>query len=232
MVYGCGNQLIKLFVFVSNFLIFFFGGIIFAFSLWANLDSKFSVHLRDYCESFGVDNMYADELSKYEASLWVLVGISAILIVIGFLGCCGACTENNGLLTMYTITLFVLTIIQVGAVVMALVSRPEFEEMVHNALKMSVKDGGTRKQLMPIEQIFKCCGATSDTKAVFVANNDCPEGFDSMPDCYTAITDVIQQKSDVIAVVGILLLIIQFFGMIFSCVLCKAFGERGPSYYA
>ena len=38
MVYGCGNQLIKFLVFTTNLLIFVFGGLIFGFSLWANLD--------------------------------------------------------------------------------------------------------------------------------------------------------------------------------------------------
>jgi len=37
MVYGAANQMIKFFVFISNFLIFLFGGLLFGFSLWVFL---------------------------------------------------------------------------------------------------------------------------------------------------------------------------------------------------
>uniref|UniRef100_A0A0N4ZMT9 Tetraspanin n=1 Tax=Parastrongyloides trichosuri TaxID=131310 RepID=A0A0N4ZMT9_PARTI len=232
MVYGCGNQLIKFFVFASNFLIFTFGAVIFSISLWANLDTKFSIHLREYFNSLNLDDSYVEELAKYQASLWVLVAIGALLLFVGFLGCCGACSENSVLLTLYGIILFILTLIQIGAIVMALMSRPEFEEIVLKALKYSAKDDLRRKQLLPIEKAFQCCGATPDTKELFIQLNECPEGFTEYPDCYTAITDLFSQKSEILAVVGLLLIIIQFFGIIFSCVLCKAFRERGPAYYA
>uniref|UniRef100_A0A0N5BWX1 Tetraspanin n=1 Tax=Strongyloides papillosus TaxID=174720 RepID=A0A0N5BWX1_STREA len=232
MVYGCGNQLIKFFVFVSNFLIFAFGAVIFSVSLWANLDTKFSVHLRQYFESLNLNDSYIEELAKYQASLWVLVGIGALLLFVGFLGCCGACNENCVLLSLYGIILFILTLIQIGAIVMALMSRPEFEEIIMKALKYSAENDMRRRQLLPIEEVFQCCGATSDTKEMFKNLNECPEKYVDNPDCYTVITDLISQKSEVLAVVGLLLIIIQFFGIIFSCVLCKAFRERGPSYYA
>ena len=64
MVYGCGNQLIKFFVFIANFFIFLFGGLIFGFSLWANLDQNFARHLTNLAKQANIDDNFIDDLAQ------------------------------------------------------------------------------------------------------------------------------------------------------------------------
>lgn len=64
MVYGWGNQTIKFLVFISNLLIFIFGGIIFGFSLWANLDPNFAGNLGTFAKVVSLDNTFVDDLAQ------------------------------------------------------------------------------------------------------------------------------------------------------------------------
>uniref|UniRef100_A0A914RFF7 Tetraspanin n=1 Tax=Parascaris equorum TaxID=6256 RepID=A0A914RFF7_PAREQ len=98
MVYGCGNRMVKFLFFSANLLICFFGGLIFGFSMWANLDKDFAANLEKFARSVHHDNL--NVLAKYQASLWVLVAIGALLFLVGFLGCCGAMCESTVLLSL------------------------------------------------------------------------------------------------------------------------------------
>lgn len=100
MVYGCGNQLIKFFVFTTNLLIFLFGGLIFGFSLWANLDQNFAKHLTDIMRQAKIDASFVQQFETYQASLWILTAVGALLFLVGFLGCCGAACESLVLMTL------------------------------------------------------------------------------------------------------------------------------------
>uniref|UniRef100_A0AC35FPS5 Tetraspanin n=1 Tax=Panagrolaimus sp. PS1159 TaxID=55785 RepID=A0AC35FPS5_9BILA len=103
MVYGCGNNVVKFTVVVINFFLFFFGSLIFGFSLWANLDKNFALHLGEFAKQVHVNEEFIDDLAKYQASLWVLVAVGALLLIIGFLGCCGAASEATPLLVVVSL---------------------------------------------------------------------------------------------------------------------------------
>lgn len=64
MVYGCKNHVLKLFIFISNFLIFVLGSLIFGVSLWANLDNNFSENLKKFAKIVSLDESFVNELAK------------------------------------------------------------------------------------------------------------------------------------------------------------------------
>lgn len=39
--------------------------------------------------------LIVNEISQYQASLWILVAVGALLFAVGFLGCCGSGCENQ-----------------------------------------------------------------------------------------------------------------------------------------
>ena len=107
-----------------------------------------------------------------------------------------------------------------------------------------------RRNLQPIETLLNCCGATIETKHTYIDEHLCPGTLSyavcerictifyciplvhSQEDCFTVLSTKIDTMGTAILVCGILLLIVQFFTILFSNVLCRAFQERGPAYYA
>uniref|UniRef100_A0A914WDT5 Envelope protein n=1 Tax=Plectus sambesii TaxID=2011161 RepID=A0A914WDT5_9BILA len=51
-------------------------------------------------------------------------------------------------------------------------------------------------------------------------------------DCLHKIWNDIETAGSVAIIVAFVVLVIEFFSLIFSCMLCRAFRERSPGYYA
>jgi len=229
MVYGIGNRMVKFLIFVSNFLIFLFGGLIFGFSLWANLDDNFSRHFQELAKQAQVAGAFSEELSQYQASLWVLAAVGALLLVVGFLGCCGAACESLICLTLFFVIVAILSLIELFTLVFLFTNRGELLDSLHKILVESSKTDVGVKNLLPIEKAMRCCGATPETQYLY--KKDCVGGLENAGDCYTILSGKLESMDEAIIGIGIVLLIIQAFSLIFSCVLCRAFRERVPAYY-
>ncbi|KAI6188170.1 Tetraspanin [Aphelenchoides besseyi] len=227
MVYGVGNNLTKFLVFTTNFLLFVFGGLIFGFSLWANLDQNFAQHLSELMRQAKIDVSFIDQLEQYQASLWILVAIGGLLFFVGFLGCCGAACESIVLLTLFFIIVSILSVIELFALVYLLVNKNGFLTALYQGLEKSSETPLGIQNLKPIEKLLSCCGATAETAFKY----QCAEEL-KMPDCYTVISSKLDEFGSLVVTIGVLLLIVQSFALIFSCVLCRAFRERAPAYYA
>ena len=78
-----------------------------------------------------------------------------------------------------------------------------------------------------------CIGASLENAVRFCTSMPCNSHDQSMlqGDCYTILSTKLEAMDEVIIGIGIVLLIIQAFSLIFSCVLCRAFRERMPAYY-
>uniref|UniRef100_A0A914BZ70 Tetraspanin n=1 Tax=Acrobeloides nanus TaxID=290746 RepID=A0A914BZ70_9BILA len=232
MVYGCGNNIVKFLVFTTNLLLFVFGGLIGGFSLWANLDQDFARHLNEFAKQAHIDEHFVQELGRYQASLWIFVAVGSLLFVVGFLGCCGAACESIVLLTMHFLIMLILSGIEIFALVYMLINRSELLSNLKKFMDESATTADGRRNLLPIEKIVKCCGATVETAKTYIAEGLCEDGLKDMPDCYTVLQEKLEAFGQVVIIIGIIILIIQLFSMIFSCVLCRAFRERNPAYYA
>ncbi|EPB79477.1 tetraspanin family protein [Ancylostoma ceylanicum] len=208
MVYGCANSCVKFLFFLVNLLICIFGALIFGFSLWANLDKNFGSHLADFVRKVdGADHTHIDEIAKYQASLWILVAVGALLFFVGFLGCCGAACESpillglvsglslnnavhyeiasssylyliNFIIFQFFFIVLILTAIELGATIFAMSNRDKFVEAVQKVMETSASTAELRKNLKPIQDLFNCCGATISTKQLFIDDKICtPEQY-------------------------------------------------------
>jgi hypothetical protein len=230
MVYGCGNNLVKTVVVVINFLLFFFGSLIFGFSLWANLDKNFALHLSEFAKQANVNEEFIDDLAKYQASLWVLVAVGALLLIIGFLGCCGAAFETTPLLVVHFLIIIVIAFIQVLALGYLLVNRAELLVNLKGVMEKSAETPAGRMNLLPIQKVLNCCGATADTRQRYIDDGRCEGSLKTAPDCYSVISDKLENAGETAFAIGIGCLIVEFVSLIFTCVLFRAIRERENRY--
>lgn len=173
MVYGCGNQFVKFVVFITNLLLFIFGGLICGFSLWANLDKNFALHLSEFARQVKISEEFVDDLAKYQASLWVLVAVGALLFLVGFLGCCGSACESMFLLALQFIVIVIVALIQLFAIGYLLVNRADLLVQLKQFMEKSAATPDGRMNLLPIQQVLQCCGATADTMQTYKDEGRC-----------------------------------------------------------
>ncbi len=114
--------------------------------------------------------------------IFIVLGI--IILVIGFFGCCGACTENSCLMTTFAILLTLVVIVQIGLAVAIFM----FKGQAHDAITGKMRSGmdnykgenytGVTETWNAVQHDFKCCGVDSfsDWKnTTFSGKKDLPD---------------------------------------------------------
>uniref|UniRef100_A0A4X2KHE0 Tetraspanin n=1 Tax=Vombatus ursinus TaxID=29139 RepID=A0A4X2KHE0_VOMUR len=126
--------------------------------------------------------------------LYVLVGAGALMMTVGFFGCCGAVRESQCLL---------------GSAIREV--QTMYEEAYNGYLKNKMN-----KTLITFHSSFLCCGKESPDQV----QSTCPKELLGHKNCIDEIENVISAKLQLIAIVGIGIAGVTIFGMIFSMVLC------------
>lgn len=127
--------------------------------------------------------------------------------------------------------LCVLFILELFTLVYLIVNKAGFLSALYFGLQKSAELPAGRENLKPIEVALNCCGATSETAHLYTAQCAAIQRV-GVPDCYSVIAEKLDSMGDVIETVSIVLLVVQGFALVFACVLCRAFRERYPAYYA
>jgi len=235
MVYGCGNKMIKLYLFVTNIVIFAIGTTLLGLATWMLNDANFSDDVAKLIEqelASGVSVIFSRTIPKYHTYLWIAIAIGAMLAIVGFLGCCGASCENSFALSTFSAIVLVLAVIQVATLTMIVVERPEVIAKMETGLVEISKTPRSRKLLASYENLFKCCGATADTQVLYKEENQCTgELLENAPDCLTVFEQKIDLYVTYVLVTGLCVLIIQTIAIVFSCVLVRTFIYRSKCSY-
>jgi len=231
MVYGCGNKCVKYLVFLFNFLVFVIGIVILALSLTA----RFSNEAQKYFQ--GILNK-ADAnvtLSQMYIPLYVLAAIGALLLLTGFLGCCGAWCENTCLLSLFFSIILILFIAELACGIAVLVKKDDVKNEVFKGVTQQIQkyndpdfDADAKKSIDEMQTKYKCCGChnATDYKGTIPAScNGVKEG------CCNKLWDDLMSNIGIVGGVAIGILVIELLAMIFSCILCQAF-RRGDYQYA
>ncbi|XP_028409474.1 CD151 antigen-like [Dendronephthya gigantea] len=110
----------------------------------------------------------------------ILIASGVLVLIIGFVGCCGAMKENKCCLLLYFVLVFLIFILEIAAGIMAYKNRDKMEEEVSKAINITVfKEYGNpdhtkvTKAIDFAQKHIKCCGATSynDWKYSYWANH-------------------------------------------------------------
>ncbi|XP_074539246.1 tetraspanin-8-like [Halichoeres trimaculatus] len=140
------SKIIKYLLFIFNFIFFLAGTIILTLSVY------FRNHQADY--------QITDELLP---GINLLIYVSAVTLIFGFLGSYGAITGNRCLLCLFFLGLLKMFILLLAVAVIGAISRTtEAQEVVEKHLEqlipLSEQPGDIRKSFQDVERNGFCCG--------------------------------------------------------------------------
>ncbi|XP_053505761.1 CD9 molecule b isoform X1 [Ictalurus furcatus] len=214
-----GEQAIKYLIFVFNFFIWLAGTGVLAVGLWLRFDKQ----------TAGLFQA-TDAPSTFLVGVYILIVAGALMMVVGFLGCCGALRESQCMLGLFFIFLLIIFAAEVAAGIWGLSNKDkivqevkQFYEQTYTTYQLT-KQPALKETLTVIQLGLQCCGPTG---TVFDGAADtCPkkEGLAQLitTSCPAAIDDLFNSKMHIIGGVGIGIGVIMIFGMLFSMLLCCA----------
>ncbi|XP_029020093.1 CD9 antigen-like [Betta splendens] len=210
---------VKYALFIFNFIFWLAGTGVLAVGLWLRFDSRTS-GLLDGQESATV----------FVTGVYILIAAGALMMVVGFLGCCGAIKESPCMLGLFFVFLLLIFAVEVAAGIWGFSNKDKVVEDLTEFYKQTytnykdTKQEALKETLRLIHFGLACCGPTGTV--IDAAKDTCPkqEGLASLvtTSCPAAINEMFNSRLHIIGGVGIGIGIITIFGMIFSMILCCA----------
>ncbi|XP_031671234.1 CD9 antigen-like isoform X1 [Oncorhynchus kisutch] len=214
-----GETCVKYLLFVFNFVSWLAGTGVLAVGLWLRFDSR-------------TEGLFSgeDSPSVFFTGVYILIAAGALMMVVGFLGCCGAIKESPCMLGLFFFFLLLIFGVEVAAGIWGLSNKDtvveditEFYKQTYNNY-MNTKQEALKETLRLIHFGLNCCGLTGTI--IDSARETCPkkEGLEALitTSCPAAIDEVFNSKLHIIGGVGIGIGVLMIFGMIFSMLLCCA----------
>jgi CD9 antigen len=208
-------------MFAFNFLYWLSGCIILGVGIWLRVDES--------AQEFVSKASRIDIINTLSYALMI---IGFIIMLIGFLGCCGAVRESQCMLATFFVVLFILFAILLGFGIWAAVEKDKFKDYTRDNLKTAVnnyyKDDEYSTLMDYVQNFFKCCGHTNGNMDYAVVGNipsSCHTDSYRKP-CSSAFNNWIESKLVVIAGIAIGFAIQMLLGMIFSMLLCCAIRDQ------
>lgn len=244
---GCFGFL-KAMMFAFNGIIFLAGIAILGVGIWVKVDSGSILSFLGK-----IDNV-PPELSQVLNVGYLLIAIGAVLVIIGFLGCCGAIRESKCMLLLFFMIVLLIFIAEVAGAVVILVFRPLADELFAKvgtaAVKSIQKDYGNNTDITGLwnttMDTLKCCGFYNytDFKAspYYKMHNSsyppqcCPDATPcneitaaekKIDGCFPKIEQLIDDNTIVIVAVALGIAVLEICAMIVSMILyCQIKSSR------
>ncbi|KAG7482821.1 hypothetical protein JOB18_031113 [Solea senegalensis] len=140
----------KYFLFLFNLIFFLFGAVIMGFGLWLLLDNQ----------SFIV---VLNNSTPVKVACYILIGVGAFSMLMGFLGCLGAIYEVRCLLGLYFTCLLLILLAQIAAGALIYFQKEvlnvEMSKIVSKVLDNYPGNNSTTEQAWDfIQKNMECCG--------------------------------------------------------------------------
>lgn len=230
----------RLFMFISNFIIWVGSILLLVLGVWTVVD-------RPYLEELLGSNVYA-------AAAYIIIAIGVVAFFVSFLGCFGALKEIKCMLLMYfIITLLMFVVLLVGGI-LGYVFRGQAQNTVKTTLMQKMKEYDPGAPTLRVTRAWddtqvalKCCGIdepgnwVSYNKNYLAAGPKVPRSCckmgsdgnmlnceDSPSDsnsftrgCYDEARGFVEHYGLVIGGVGVVIALLMLLGLVFSMVLFK-----------
>ncbi|XP_067387077.1 CD9 antigen [Emydura macquarii macquarii] len=211
-----GTKCIKYLLFGFNFVFWLAGTAVLAIGLWLRFDSQ----------TKSIFELESNNTSFY-TGVYILIGAGALIMLVGFLGCCGAVQESQCMLGLFFVFLLVIFAIEIAAAIWGFANKDKIIEEVKKFYKETYdkrSQPAARETLKALQYALDCCGLIGPLESQFMETCPKKELAESLTvqSCPAAIESVFNSKLNVIAAVGIGIAVIMIFGMIFSMILCCA----------
>lgn len=234
-VSGC----LKYSMFIFNFLFWLCGILILAVAIWIRVS-------KDGNEVLSSGNPDANPFLAVN----ILIAVGAIIMVLGFLGCCGAVRESRCMLLLFFISLLLILLLQVAAGILGATSRSEIKRLLNETLHENIKllkqtgDNGKefRDAMINFQKEFECCGlvdGAADWGANFQSipelcaceppSNECVT-YNGRPvykeTCISLIKESVERHIFIVIGIAFGLAVIEVLGLVFSMVLYCQIGNK------
>ncbi|NXR53560.1 TSN8 protein, partial [Hippolais icterina] len=148
------SRCMKYSMFIFNFFFWVCGCIILGFSIWIRVGRTQQV------------NACSPTSTIVSAGVNLLIAVGAIIMILGFLGCCGALKESRCMLMLFFIALLLILILQITGGILGAVYKPQVEEAFNLTLSASVNALQSttgeykeyQEEFQKLERKEKCCG--------------------------------------------------------------------------
>ncbi|TFJ98538.1 testis-specific serine kinase substrate [Platysternon megacephalum] len=211
-----GTKCIKYLLFGFNFIFWLLGTAVLAIGLWLRFDTQ----------TKSIFDMESNN-SNFYTGVYILIGAGALMMLVGFLGCCGAVQESQCMLGLFFTFLLVIFAIEVAVAIWGFANKETIIDEVKKFYKETYdkrNQPAAKETLKAFQYALNCCGLTGVIDQLI--QDTCPkkEGSEilTVKPCPTAIEEVFTSKLNVIGAVGIGIAVVMIFGMIFSMILCCA----------
>uniref|UniRef100_A0A2K6NCY1 Tetraspanin n=1 Tax=Rhinopithecus roxellana TaxID=61622 RepID=A0A2K6NCY1_RHIRO len=230
-------------------LIVFFFCFVFFLQLCGILILALAIWVRVSSDSQEVLNSTDLSSSSYVA-VNILIAVGAIIMILGFLGCCGAIKESRCMLLLFFIGLLLILLLQVAAGILGAVFKSESDRIINETLRENTKLLSTTEEsakqfqqaMVEFQKEFKCCGlinGAADWGNNFQQYPNLCECLDTQRPCTNYNGKLVYQEpcissirdflvKNLIIVIGIAfgLAVIEILGLVFSMVLYCQIGNK------
>jgi len=235
---GCCEVLIKYIVFLFNFVFFLTSVAL------IGIGAYIQIHMTKYLDFLG---------NTYLNTSIILIIIGALMLIVTFFGCCGACTENPCMMYTYGTMLALIMLSLIGVAIVVYVFRGDAREVITKTMVESLKNygdddhKGVTETWDIMQSDFKCCGVDNYTdwegKPHFttgdvpdtcckVPTNGCGKGAAESLDkiyttgCFVMFENYIVDNAAAAAGVGVGVIVLLFMGVCVSCCVARGLASK------
>jgi len=236
---GCCDVLIKYIVFLFNFVFFLTSVAL------IGIGAYIQIHMTKYLDFLG---------NTYLNTSIILIIIGALMLIVTFFGCCGACTENPCMMYTYGTMLTLILLSLIGVAITVFVFRGDARKVITNTMTDSLKNyeesghNGVTETWNIMQSDFKCCGVNNSTDW---ATTPKFEDTDDVPDtcckvfkdgcgkgkatskedinstgCFVKFEDFISSNATTAIGVGVGVIILLFLGICVSCCVARGLASK------
>uniref|UniRef100_A0A8C1MA53 Tetraspanin n=1 Tax=Cyprinus carpio TaxID=7962 RepID=A0A8C1MA53_CYPCA len=214
-----GQMCVKYLMFFFNFIFWIAGTCVVAVGLWLRFDHNIKI-------------LFEGENSShiFYTGVYILIAVGALMMVVGFFGCCGAIQESPCMLGLFFFFLLIIFAVEVAAGILVFSNQTKVTQDVTDFYKetynnyQQTKQEGLKETLRLIQHGLNCCGVSGNIQVA--PDETCPEKevLDALitKSCPDVIDEFLSSKLHIIGSIGIGIGVTMIFGMIFSMMLCCA----------
>ncbi|CAG5134682.1 unnamed protein product [Candidula unifasciata] len=211
--YAC----IKYLMFAFNFVYWLSGCALLGVGIWLRVDENAAEFMHK-----------SDKIYIIHSLSYGLMAIGCLIMIIGFLGCCGAVRESQCMLASFFVLLFIIFATLLGFGIWAAVAKETFRQFTEDMLKEGVENYKENPGLMDsVQSYFSCCGYKLGL--VDYGLTEPPQSCDllnSLKPCTEEVYGWLENRLVIIAGVAIGFAVKMILGMVFSMLLCCAIREQ------